>query len=71
MYAGSPTSTTVSMPTDRHLRRVGIHLELMTAAARWMIAVKLSSVGDTLEAFQLAEEILDQVPPFIKLVVQR
>jgi len=46
---------------------VGIHHELMTAAARQIIASKLWSVlqahGDALELLELAEEVLDEVTP--------
>ena len=48
----------------------------MTAAARWMAALKLESgfVGahsDTFELLQLAEEVLDQVTPFVHVSVDR
>ena len=48
------------------LRSVEIHLDWMAAAARWIMAEKLRSVlsqGDTFELFEVAKEILDQMPP--------
>ncbi len=58
------------------LRPVDIHVEFITAAARWINSVGalvgfVGAHGDAFEFFEFAEEFFDRVAPFVHCGVRR